>query len=197
MSQDNIPELTDTEKARLAARNSAIASFAEGMVEGTLTEDGLAAIQSQLRQIELDSDRVLNSLHIPEDAGKYRDALVSIMVRIPDRWGRWISCRKGWYPLIIELDARLVELDSEYEVHQVKEKFGTLEYYCHTDKYGVRDEFNRLIQEAGKVSATICEGCGHPGQMHVRAWYYQTLCGECAAAAPERGGHRFEPVEPK
>jgi hypothetical protein len=195
MSYDDIPELTDTEKARLDARNSAISSFAAGIVEGTLTEDELAAIQSQLRQIKLDPDRVLNSLHIPDDAGNYRDALVSIMVRIPDRWGRWVSCRKGWYPLIAELDARLAELDPDYEVHQVKEKFGTLEYYCHTDRYSVRDEFNRLIQEAGKSSATICEECGQPGRVHVRMQYYQTLCAKCAAAAPRRGGERFEPVE--
>jgi len=52
------------------------------------------------------------------------------MMRIPDGWGRCISCDAGWYPIIVELDAALANLDPNYEVQQVKEKYGTLRYYC-------------------------------------------------------------------
>lgn len=69
------------------------------------------------------------SLNIPEDAGKYADDISNILSRIPSRWGRWISCSKGWYPLVIELDKKLAEILPDYELHQVKEKFGTLRYY--------------------------------------------------------------------
>lgn len=78
---------------------------------------------------EIDLDAILNTVNVPKDAGEYEDGLRRIMSRIPERWGRWISCDKGWYPLIIELDEKLAEVFPEYEVHQVKEKFGTLRYY--------------------------------------------------------------------
>lgn len=71
----------------------------------------------------------LNSTHVPRDAGEHADGLRQILSRIPDGWGRWISCDKGWYPLIIELDQKLAEIFPDYKVHQVKEKYGTLRYY--------------------------------------------------------------------
>lgn len=72
---------------------------------------------------------MLNTVHIPEDAGEYVDDLRRILERIPERWGRWISCSSGWYPLVIELDQKLAEIFPDYELHRVKEKFGTLRYY--------------------------------------------------------------------
>lgn len=76
-----------------------------------------------------DLDTMLEIIHIPEDAGEYADDIQKILSRIPPRWGRWISCDKGWYPLVIELDQKLAEIYPDYQLHQVKEKFGTLRYY--------------------------------------------------------------------
>lgn len=56
-------------------------------------------------------------------------ALDPILERIPNEFGKWIGCRSGWYPLLLELDARLAAICPEYQVHQVKEKYGTLRYY--------------------------------------------------------------------
>ena len=78
---------------------------------------------------ELAAPIKIDSIHIPEDAGDYADALEKIMLKIPTGWGRWISCGKGWYPLVVELDQKLEKLVPGYEVNQVKEKFGTLRYY--------------------------------------------------------------------
>ena len=72
---------------------------------------------------------LLNALHVPNDAGEHADALRGMLVRIPDGWGRWISCDRGWYPLLVELDEQLRTLLPDYVVHQVKEKFGGLRYY--------------------------------------------------------------------
>ena len=74
-------------------------------------------------------NQVLNSLHVPEDAGEWADGLERILRRIPDGWGRWIDVGKGWYPIIVALDAHLATIDPGYAVHQVKEKFGDLRYY--------------------------------------------------------------------
>lgn len=71
----------------------------------------------------------INDMHIPEDAGEYEEDIKKILAKIPLGWGRWISCEKGWYPLIIELDQKLTDMAPNYEIHQIKEKFGTLRYY--------------------------------------------------------------------
>jgi len=37
---------------------------------------------------------------------------------------------KGWVPIVEQLDKDISELDPDYNITQVKEKFGTLRYYC-------------------------------------------------------------------
>jgi hypothetical protein len=76
-----------------------------------------------------DMQNLLDNEWLPEDAGEYSEGLIKIIRRIPPRWGRWISCASGWYPLLIELDEKLAQIEPDYEIHQVKEKFGTLRYY--------------------------------------------------------------------
>lgn len=71
----------------------------------------------------------LNTPHVPDDAGIHSAALGRILGRIPDGWGRWISCGAGWYGLLVDLDERIAAVAPDYHVHQVKEKFGTLRFY--------------------------------------------------------------------
>ena len=78
---------------------------------------------------DVDDQQSLNALHVPEDAGEHADALRGMLVRIPDGWGRWIRCDRGWYPLLVELDEQLRALLPNYELDQVKEKYGGLRYY--------------------------------------------------------------------
>jgi len=78
---------------------------------------------------DIDYQQLLNAVHVPEDAGEHAEALRGILLRIPDGWGRWISCDRGWYPLLVELDEQLRMLLPNYVLHQVKEKFGGLRYY--------------------------------------------------------------------
>lgn len=70
------------------------------------------------------------SMHVPSDTPAHLiPELVDIMNRIPQGWGKWISMDKGWYQLIANVNNRLRTIDPGYEVHQVKEKFGSLRYY--------------------------------------------------------------------
>ncbi len=78
---------------------------------------------------DLDHQQFLNAMHLPKDAGEHADALRGMLVRIPDGWGRWISCDRGWYPLLVELDEQLRTLLPNYVINQVKEKYGGLRYY--------------------------------------------------------------------
>jgi hypothetical protein len=74
-------------------------------------------------------NEIISSMPVPKDAGKHAEGLRQILQRIPTEWGRELRCDRGWYDLIIGLDQRLAAVNPDYEVHQVKEKFGTLRYY--------------------------------------------------------------------
>ncbi len=126
----------------------------------------------------------LNAIHMPEDAGEHAAALEAIMQRIPDGWGRWISCDAGWYPVIIELDRDLAALDPDYELHQVKEKFGGLRFYANSrnDNPEHREAFNARIRQAEQVCASTCETCGAPGKLHDEFAWLRTLCDQHAEA---------------
>jgi hypothetical protein len=114
-------------RARWDAFTSAIGELA------TATDDpeGIQAAARAMWQISrgLDGRQFADALEIPEDAGEYADALKRMLVRIPNGWGRWIRCERGWYPLLAELDAGLAALLPRYRIYQVKEKFGGLRLY--------------------------------------------------------------------
>ncbi len=78
-------------------------------------------------------DAATSPAALPSDVqarwGEHADALSGMLARIPNGWGRWISCDRGWYPLLVELDEQLRTLLPDYVIHQVKEKYGGLRYY--------------------------------------------------------------------
>ncbi len=156
----------------------------EQALEATATDEDTLGTHNRLASAAADRDNTaLNSLQVPEDAGVYADGLRRILARIPDGWGRWISHESGWYPLITDCDHRLSELDANYVVHQVKEKFGTLRYYCEPSvktRSAQADSFRAIIVEAERTSATTCERCGQRGQLCNRKYWLKTLCDSCA-----------------
>ena len=151
---------------------STIKKATQKMIDG----DGDLSELATLPQIP--SQTILNALFVPDDADEYAAGLEAILRRIPDGWGRWIGCGRGWYPIIVKLDEQIAAIDPDYEVMQVKEKFGTLRYYCTGD--GEESVFN-LIMGAEQQSAVTCELCGASGQMHERGYWLRTLCSDCAA----------------
>lgn len=195
-ANDEIPELNETERAQWTAASSAVSALAESAYAGTLDADAIDATFSKLRQIPFDHDRLLNAVHVAEDAGEHRDRLIAMLRRIPDGWGRWIGCDAGWYPLITALDAGLAAIAPDYELNQVKEKYGTLRYYAEppSSDESLRSAFDELIGAAEKRSETICERCGDRGSLCVAARWYKTLCDPCVEALAAGGGSRYRPV---
>jgi len=150
--------------------------------EGNYNDDELDNLLNRLAELYGEHD--INLPHIPEDAGEHRAGIVEVLSRIPDGWGRWISCDAGWYPLITELGAKLAAIDPNYVVHQIKEKYGALRFYAETEAEGPRGErFDELIEAAQKRSEHICEQCGTSGAA-LRAsreplGLMKTLCAQC------------------
>lgn len=147
MGDADIPELTEPERAGWKALGSSYRALAEAAAKGDLTEEDVGATLAQTGQIELDPARFTDALHVPEDAGAYAEALEGLLRRIPDGWGRWISCDAGWYPLIVDLDAAMAAIWPTYVVQQVKEKFGSLRFYFDAEGLPLED---------AQASATGC-----------------------------------------
>jgi len=92
MSEDHdIPELADAEKIRVRAMVSDMTEMAAGLRAGTATPEDVAGGVARNMSVDVDRDTMLNALHIPTDAGPFTPALETILRRIPDGWGRWIS----------------------------------------------------------------------------------------------------------
>ncbi|QZH66751.1 hypothetical protein [Mycolicibacterium farcinogenes] len=191
MSSDDDLEMTEAEKASLAASNAAVGDFAGAMLSGDREGARAAMAAVQQANTRLDRSALLNKIHMPKDAHGYEDGLRAIMMRIPDGWGRWISCSRGWYPIIIELDEALAAIDPDYELHQVKEKLAGLRYYYRTEVEGARKRMDELVNAAEEQCEVTCEQCGEPGTRHTtpHGWL-RTLCANCAASS-EKG---YEPL---
>lgn len=125
---ENAAPLGGVDEARWRAARAQVLAVASAAA-GTLDDETLAGGLASVAQIPLDVAKVINTLHLPEDAGEHAAGLERILGRIPDGWGRWIGCDAGWYPLLIDLDRQIAALLPEYEIHQVKEKYGTLRFY--------------------------------------------------------------------
>lgn len=89
-----------------------------------------------------------------------------------------VACAEGWDDLIRQLHNRLVGIDPDYRVVQVKEKLGGLRYYIEPSP-GLDEMLCRRLTdveyEAEAESFHICEVCGEPGELRLRGWH-RTLC---------------------
>jgi hypothetical protein len=104
--------------------------------------------------------------------------------RVPPRWDG-VTIGDGWLPLVDRLDRALAEIDPDYAIHQVKEKFGGLRYYCSLDGDA---RGAALILEAEEQAWRTCEVCGTTeGVTTDGASWIRTLCPEHMAGYQPRG----------
>lgn len=87
---------------------------------------------------------------------------------------------KGWYDLVRELDVKISEICPEYEITQIKEKFGRLRYYIDMNQTDIDDTqaavVHDLIHEAQDKSGKICAVCGNTGELGNYNGVYATRC---------------------
>lgn len=98
---------------------------------------------------------------------------------------------RGWRPILERLHDRLLAIDPNYRLDQVKEKIGILRIYAATEDYAERpqvlDRIEAAIADAVRESAVTCERCGRPGRLRSDTeWrrlrrYLLTLCDRCVA----------------
>lgn len=97
----------------------------------------------------------------------------------------WYGCISpdGWRKIVEETDEMLAFIDPEYEIQQIKEKFGTLRYYFASDKTGLESKIMQSIVEAAEYkSSRTCEICGKYGELRDSRYYIRTLCDACESS---------------
>ena len=86
----------------------------------------------------------------------------------------------GWHDLVKNTHERIIQVDPEYQIRQIKEKFGNLRYYYEASRSHAIPEIDKIIRTAEVVSSVICQDCGTVGgKMRVIRHWYQTLCDAC------------------
>jgi hypothetical protein len=103
---------------------------------------------------------------------------------VADQIPQWLdSVGPGWTPLLLTLDDQLKAIQPNYQVVQMKEKFGGLRIYLAGSPAGVFEEVNRLICTAEGVAERTCEFCGRPGIPQAppgrSTGWVKTACDEC------------------
>lgn len=95
--------------------------------------------------------------------------------RTPPEW-YGLASPHGWDSLVEKLFLMLLNRNPDLEIHQIKEKFGELRFYCNA-----RDEWSKnLIREIEKESLGTCQNCGTTEQVSTnRSGCIATLCETC------------------
>ena len=109
--------------------------------------------------------------------------LAGIRARFLPGWYGSLDVGPGWYRLIVDLDRELAAIDPDYQLAQVKEKFGGLRYYVEFESDRPRPGFDDLIRAAERRSERTCEQCGGGGGLTRRGSWVRTLCATDAAAS--------------
>jgi hypothetical protein len=111
------------------------------------------------------------------------EILRPVLTRFAARWARTVDCGEGWWPIIAKLDQDIATISPDYEVHQIKEKFGGLRFYYRLSDGSRHERVEELIRIAEAEAAHTCELCGAEGRLRNRAWI-QTLCDDHARSKP-------------
>ena len=111
------------------------------------------------------------------------DPLDHIRSRFSRLYPPHIDVGRGWYPILITLDAELTTIDPTLRYVQIKEKFGGLRVYTTRPSADAWNRVRRAKRRAQDKALKTCESCGRAGTMHSRMGWYRTLCGSCAAEA--------------
>lgn len=97
-----------------------------------------------------------------------------------------LECGDGWEPILRDLFEEIRQIlyeegvpQGDYEIVQIKEKFGSLRVYdagVRTD--AAAERIWDAISRAEDRSCKTCEFCGKPGRERNTGWIF-TLCDKC------------------
>jgi hypothetical protein len=122
---------------------------------------------------------ILNSTKHTDPRALYRIAKLPIEiqehVKINDP--SWSYVPTGWIDLVVQLHNELIQIEPNYVLNQVKEKFGGLCYYTEQMHILAHSEFHAAVRRAEDKSFTVCDMCGGAGSLgNVTKSFIATRC---------------------
>ena len=112
------------------------------------------------------------------------------LAKLDARWPHWfkncyVSCGPGWFDLLWDLCEKIERLDPgpDFEIRDVKEKFGGLRFYISAVHQDKADAVYALIDEAEQRASITCDTCGLPGETRYDRGWILTLCDTCNVKA--------------
>lgn len=109
------------------------------------------------------------------------DELKEIYKHFKDGYFKGIAVGEGWYKLVLQCHNELKELDPDYDIYQIKEKFGQLRYYFTTNKgEDIFEKMNKIALKYENQSCETCDICGKKGKRVINNGRIMTRCEEHA-----------------
>ena len=65
-----------------------------------------------------------------------------------------IDVDEGWYQLIVDCDKELTAIDPNYQIFQIKQKFGGLRYYVHPSQSDTSKAMHEVVTKYEKIAST-------------------------------------------
>jgi hypothetical protein len=103
------------------------------------------------------------------------ELMQDIIDRLDPTFGKIIDCESGWFALINELHSKLMLVDDNYRIFQIKEKFGGLRFYYSCSSPIHEEAMRKVVSTYEKISYLTCEKSGKPGQLMKKNGIYKTL----------------------
>jgi len=95
-----------------------------------------------------------------------------------------VDVDEGWYQIVVDCDNLLTEIDPDYKIVQIKQKFGGLRYYFQpsdTNNGELYVKMNSVVLAYEKIASITCEATGNPGVlMKSTGGWFKTLDPEYA-----------------
>lgn len=89
------------------------------------------------------------------------------------------ECGDGWFDMLnrmsLEVEEYSKKFDMPVEVYQVKEKFGTLRFYCNLSS----PHLLYIIDKYERISRQTCLYCGAPSVIFTRRGWIHNMCEKC------------------
>jgi len=103
----------------------------------------------------------------------------------PDSY-KYIGIDEGWYLIVADCDRDLAAINPDYQILQIKEKFGGLRYYIKPINATSEqvEAMNKVIRRYENIASRTCEATGLPGVLMKSAGgWLKTLNPEYAATS--------------
>ena len=121
------------------------------------------------------SSELMNEIHL--QVAKLIDKFV------PDYY-KSVDVDEGWHRIVLDCDNELTQMDPDYRIAQIKQKFGGLRYYFETsnpDDLELFAKMSSIVLKYEAIAAATCEDTGKPGVlMKSKGAWYKTLDPEYA-----------------